>query len=78
MFFDAAGLVMRAGWQAITSINFPGTGLPIASIFIGAFLVVLSLRLVGVMIGHIHFGSAVNGLQRGVKRHEPKSNKRGS
>ena len=48
-FLDAAALLLNAGWSAL-QISFPGTGISIGYILIGAFCAVVSLRVIGYVI----------------------------
>lgn len=44
--------VLFAGaWDLFTEIQYPGTGMTIGVIMIGAFLIVLSMKLLGYLLG---------------------------
>ena len=33
-------------WTLVTSVEYPGTGIPVAAIFVGAFLAVVAVKIV--------------------------------
>lgn len=33
-------------WALVTSVEYPGTGMPVAAIFVGAFLMVVSIKII--------------------------------
>lgn len=33
-------------WNMVVSVEYPGTGIPVAAIFVGAFLAIVSVKIV--------------------------------
>jgi len=57
-FLEAAQGLLKLSWQMLTSVKYPGTNIPIASIVLGAFCVVLSLRFISwALTKRMHLGS---------------------
>jgi len=50
MLIEAIGVLLTSSWKVLTSVKFPATEISIASILVGAFLCVLSLKIVGYMM----------------------------
>lgn len=38
-------------WRAVTSVEYPGTGVPIAAILIGVFIIGLAIRIISSILG---------------------------
>lgn len=49
--FSCIGAVFRGAWDALTGINFPGTGISFAAIMVGTFCACTGLALVGTVAG---------------------------
>ena len=57
-FFDAAASVLSAGWNALSSVVYPGTGISFAGIAVGALVACISLRVAGQLMSvRYSFGS---------------------
>ena len=57
-FLEAAQGLLKLSWQMLTAVKYPGTEIPIASIIIGAFCVIISLRFVSwALTKRMHLGS---------------------
>lgn len=50
-FLQAASAILRAGWQCVASVEYPGTGIPIATILIGAVLVGIGFKVIQLVLG---------------------------
>ena len=45
-FIEAVECLMYNVWTLVTSVEYPGTGIPVAAIFVGAFLAVVAVKIV--------------------------------
>ena len=50
-FLSVASMLFSNAWRVLTSIDFPGLGVPVAYVMIAVFLVDLSLRILGFVLG---------------------------
>lgn len=48
-FIQCAECIFSNVWSLVTSVEYPGTGIPIAAIFVGVFLIGLAIRLLHVI-----------------------------
>ena len=56
-FMEAVKGLFEWSWKLLTAVKFPGTEITIGAILIGAFVVVLGLRIVGFVM-NIGFSSS--------------------
>ena len=66
-FLSVASMLFSNAWRMLTSIDFPGLGVPVAYVMIAVFLIDLSLRILGFVLG---FVITPHGEKRGT-RHGP-------
>ena len=45
-FLQIAECLFSNIWSMVTSVEYPGTGVPVAAIFVGVFLIGLSIRII--------------------------------
>ena len=45
-FIECSECLFYNVWSVVTSVEYPGTGLPIAAIMIGVFVIGLSIRII--------------------------------
>lgn len=45
-FLQVAECLFSNIWRLVTSIEYPGTGVPVAAIFVGVFLIGLSIKII--------------------------------
>lgn len=50
MIIQFLGVLLGKTWELMTTINIPSTSFSVASVLIGAFVAVLSLKIVGYMM----------------------------
>ena len=50
-FISVIECVFSNTWRMVTSVEYPGTGVPIAAILVGVFLIGLVLRIVSSVLG---------------------------
>lgn len=50
-FISVIECVFSNTWRMVTSVEYPGTGVPIAAICIGVFLIGLALRIIASVLG---------------------------
>ena len=45
-FIQIAECLFSNIWRLVVSVEYPGTGIPVAAIFVGAFLVVVAIKII--------------------------------
>ena len=52
-FLSVASMLFTNAWRMLTSIDFPGLGVPVAYVMIAVFLIDLSPRILGFVLGFV-------------------------
>lgn len=50
-FVQAVECLFSNIWMVVTSVEYPGTGIPVAAIAVGAFLAIISIKIIRSILG---------------------------
>ena len=69
VFFEAAQALFTAGWTMLRQVTFPGTGMPIIVILIGAFVLVFGIKILAYVLHmHVSVGQIERGFDKTIGR----------